>query len=123
MKIKTIWEYYPGEFDREVNKLLAQGWKLVRREVITEPKGPLKNAMFYAELILEDPEEQSERQLWDPLDAVRGIKALCTATSNEDCVDERCPLSDWCTRMIDATERHWVTPDNWTISEKEGGQV
>ena len=57
MKVKTIWEYYPGRFDTEVNNLLDLGWTLVRREVFTGPIN-LKDTMFYAEMVMEEvPEE------------------------------------------------------------------
>ena len=52
--IKTIMVNadYPGEFDDRVNAALRDGWKLVRRDVLTpfEGRNWVFHRMFYAEL-------------------------------------------------------------------------
>ena len=55
LEIKTIMEelHNPDEFDRRVNDALAEGWELVRRDILPN--------MLYAELEREtEPEEELE---------------------------------------------------------------
>jgi hypothetical protein len=53
MKIKTVWNVNNINFDDKVNTLLAEGWELVRREVIVD-HNRLDDSVFYAELVLDD---------------------------------------------------------------------
>lgn len=48
LEIKTITEYTAGAFDKIVNKAIADGWELVRRECYIT--GSDRATTFYAEL-------------------------------------------------------------------------
>lgn len=49
MQIKTIVGIFADKFDEEVNKYLADGWKLSKRDILKTPQGALEK--FYAELV------------------------------------------------------------------------
>lgn len=57
IEIKTITAESPQYFDREVNKALAEGWELLRRECFIT--GSDRATTFYAEFerIVDEPEE------------------------------------------------------------------
>lgn len=62
LEIKTILKpliNHRGEFDKEVNAALAEGWELVRRDVITQSSDSYE-PMLYAELerYIEEPQEE-----------------------------------------------------------------
>ncbi len=62
LEIKTILQQLRnyGEFDKEVNAALAEGWELIRREVVTQSSDSYE-PMLYAELErMTEPEEEEE---------------------------------------------------------------
>ena len=63
LEIKTIVANSPTYFDREVNKALAEGWELVRRECFVG--GSDLATAFYAELerMVEEAEEPEDDRL------------------------------------------------------------
>lgn len=113
MKIKTIWEYYPGTFDSEVNKLLAQGWHLAKREVIVCPD-KLKDSTFYAELVQLDKPEPDEAAFCDPFDALRSVQEFCDSNKCEGCA-----LYDFCASHLLNNEG----PADWKLPEKEASEA
>lgn len=113
MKIKTICYALEAtaKFDEEVNAALAEGWQLVKREVLPGMSYTETNwakRALYAELVKLDP--PAEPETTDPFDAVRAIKATCEGVSLEDCHACRCPLSAWCRKMPDGYD-----PIDWDI--------
>lgn len=52
MQIKTIVGIFADKFDEEVNKHLADGWELGRRDIVKTPQGAIDK--FYAELVKHD---------------------------------------------------------------------
>ena len=63
LEIKTISESTILRFDREVNKALAEGWEIVRRDCFIT--GSDRATTFYAELerTVEEPEEFEDDRL------------------------------------------------------------
>lgn len=62
LEIKTIWGELvrSNQFDAEVNEALADGWELVRREVLPR-KVERSDTLLYAELErMTEPEEEEE---------------------------------------------------------------
>lgn len=61
LEIKTIFTKVDDckKFDKQVNAALAEGWELVRRDIIP-PRVPDRYTLLYAELdrIIEEPEEE-----------------------------------------------------------------
>lgn len=120
MKIKTINKRLDqaDEFDAQVNAATAEGWRLVKREVIPAGPNPDSHRLLYAELVEPDPvpeaPEAAEPQPADPFDAVRAIKATCMATPMEDCQHGRCPLYAWCCQQESCTD-----PSEWEVPEKK----
>lgn len=94
MKIKTIRKKleYAEEFDAGVNAALADGWKLVKREVLrpfSQPGGgALAHMMLYAELEKPDEKPATEAQPSDLLAAARLLRDYCNRV--DYCAD--CPL-------------------------------
>ena len=99
MEIKTVVESHswPGAFDEKVNEALADGWHLVRRDVLPG------SDRFYAELVKLDPPAEAEEP--DLLDCARAIKAECD--SHSSCRD--CPLDGICDAEY---------PARWAIAEE-----
>ena len=66
LQIKTITTAEPAEFDELVNAAIADGWDLVKRDVLPPFEGDTRfyKRTFYAELEREEeePEEEEERQ-------------------------------------------------------------
>lgn len=128
MKIKTICFKLVSEgmttFDETVNAAMAEGWRLVKREVL--PGVNLGDRYFaphlYAELVELDPvpevPEVPEPQPMDLLDAVRAIKDTCLGVSVADCNDDRCPLAAWCNCLPESSD-----PSDWVIPKKEDAQA
>ena len=56
MQIKTIVGIFADKFDEEVNKYLADGWELSRRDILKTPQGALEK--FYAELVKHDKHDE-----------------------------------------------------------------
>ncbi len=65
-QIKTIMRNAsaPEEFDAEVNKAIAEGWTLVKRDVLLPYEGPTRifHRMLYAELERETVEVKQAEQ-------------------------------------------------------------
>lgn len=64
LQIKTIIQHDHDGFDAEVNVAIAEGWELVKRDVLPpfESQGQAYRRTFYAELEREvdEPEEEDE---------------------------------------------------------------
>lgn len=112
MKIKTIFKPldngFDDDFDTEVNAALAEGWQLVKREVLPghsyNPTNWAKR-ILYAELVMPDaPEEAAPFDYVEalaqeagkpaplnPFKALAAIRAFCEART---CAG--CPLDLWC---------------------------
>lgn len=120
MKIKTIIRNTDNveKFDAEVNDLLAEGWRLVKREVLPGMNYNADNwarRALYAELVQLDPEpEPVEAPPMDPIEALHVIKATCEAQPINDCQAGRCPLYVWCCQLEDSND-----PTDWVLPEKE----
>lgn len=124
MEIKTIVKRLgePSVFDSKVNAALAEGWHMVKREVI--PGGPMTentaaHRMLYAELVkLDEPEpvETTEPETIDPLDAVRWIRDTCEGMDSDRCDNGLCPLWAWC---MTTDNRVNEAPNKWHVPEKE----
>lgn len=115
MEIKTIRDRLDDawRFDRDVNAALADGWRLVRRDVIL-PVQPNTgrtyfHTMLYAELVKLDPEPEPEAQPLDPFEALRAVREFCDST-----VCDGCPLNDWCARHLPNNEG----PADWGLPEE-----
>lgn len=115
MKIKTVWSIYPDKFDAQVNEATAEGWQLVRREVIPD-RNDLPNSALYAELVLPDPVPEPEQG--DPVEALRCIRDFCKAMPMEKCLTPACPLSGWCHYFTE----DGISPMDWKIPGEEAGQ-
>lgn len=96
MEIKTIKNRLDNakDFDAEVNAALADGWRLIRRDVIlpVQPNtgSTYFHTMLYAELVKLDPPAEPEKP--DALAAMRVIKETCSSV--DSCED--CPVQPWC---------------------------
>lgn len=114
MKIKTVWEpmEFSEKFDGKVNDLLAEGWKLARREVL-EPYPHV----VYAELVKLDEADlaadlaelrEAEPVTWQ--EAVDVLRETCREA--EDCTKDGCPAFDWCQKNVkdDAPFINWSEP-------------
>lgn len=116
MKIKTILRNTDNveQFDAEVNNLLAEGWRLVKREVLPGMNYNADNwarRALYAELVKIDPVPEAQPQ--DPIEALHVIKATCEARPINDCQAGRCPLYVWCCHLEDSND-----PTDWVLPEK-----
>lgn len=116
MKIKTIRRRLDNaaEFDEDLNKALANGYQLVRRDIIPgfrlDGGGHLHN-MLYAELVLPDPPAEPETP--DPIEALHIVKEFCHSVPTKEC-GETCPLSDWCQQLTAGGD-----PTDWDLSDLE----
>lgn len=98
MKIKTVLRYCrnisdAGPFDEEVNKLLAEGWGLARREIFSEKEVDT----LYAELVKLD-EADMETQEAEPITWEEAVEVLRDECRDAVGCDNRCPMHDWCQR-------------------------
>lgn len=123
MKIKTIRNRLDNaqDFDQELNTALADGYQLVRRDVIPGFRldgGNYLHNMLYAELVQLDPEPDPEAQPLDPMDAVYAIKATCDAMPLKDCQGGRCPLYVWCCQLEGGRD-----PSDWDLPKKEAPEA
>lgn len=107
MKIKTIVDDDPREFDAQVNAALAEGYMLGHRGTL---QGTKVTVGHYAQLVLLDPAPG----LPDPLGAVRAIREMCESTSLADCTGGKCPLEEWCQQLASAGD-----PTDWVLPEEE----
>lgn len=93
------------EFDAAVNEALADGWRLVKREVLPGMQYNATNwarRALYVELVKLDPPAEPEAP--DLLAAMRAIKETCNSV--DSC--EGCPVQPWC----DFHAPHlWVLPE------------
>ena len=110
MKIKTIWTKKISDFDDRVNYALAEGYQLLRREVIPTPDD-LDKSVLYAELVLPDPAPEPEPEAIDGIHALHIVKAACLAHTGP-CND--CPMTDWCEQL-----QHGGDPTDWELPEVE----
>ena len=92
MQIKTIHKslYKAEDFDICVNAAIAEGWTLMRREVIVPPTGD-KQVTLYVELVKGEPQEGLELT-WR--DALQVIQAECESTA--ECSATGCEMHAWC---------------------------
>lgn len=116
MKIKTILRNTDNVelFDAEVNDLLAEGWRLVKREVLPGMNYNADNwarRALYAELVQLDPEPARPPHV-KHFEALRDIKAACQRVPIEECHAGRCPMADWCAQLD-------KDPTDWVLPEKE----
>lgn len=105
MKIKTIIRNtdHVEKFDEEVNEAIADGWILVKREVLPGMQYNATNwawRALYAELVLPDPAPEPEPVAVDPWELARQLKAFCDSVPKADCVERRCPLLPLCNMML-----------------------
>lgn len=106
MKIKTITGSGPYTFDEAVNKAIANGYQLVRRDVLVSTVKP-EDSILYAELVL--PEPAPEPETIDPFQALHIVKAACLA-HKEPC--NACPMIDWCRQLDNCND-----PTDWELPE------
>ena len=116
MKIKTIVvnTHDADIFDNLVNTQLANGYQLLRRDII--PGFPLDGGEYvyhkmYAELVLPDP--PAEQETFDPALALHRVQTFCHSVDQNDCGTDRCPLNGWCQRLRDCAD-----PTDWDLSEE-----
>ena len=95
MKIKTLLGPAPSGFDEFVNDLLAEGWKLARREVLTQSVP----YMLYAELVKLD-EADMETQDAEPVTWQEAAQVLRDECEGAAGCDSRCPMHDWCQKNL-----------------------
>lgn len=101
MKIKTVLRYCRNisdaePFDEEVNKLLAEGWGLARREIFSQKEVDT----LYAELVKLDEADVEPREdelpTWE--DAAESLRFTCACA--ESCSEDGCPMNAWCQKNI-----------------------
>jgi hypothetical protein len=100
MKIKTVLRYCRNisdaePFDEEVNKLLAEGWGLARREIFNEKELDT----LYAELVKLD-EADMEPQKDEPVTWQEAAQVLRDECVDAAGCDSRCPMHDWCQKNL-----------------------
>ena len=120
MEIKTVCKKIgpegTPEFDETVNKLLADGWQLVKRGVI--PGYDMGSMYFapslYAELVKSDQDDMEELNA-DHYTWQEALKVLMeTCGTAEKCEDGRCSMFAWCQKFL----RNTIPPCNWDIPEE-----
>jgi hypothetical protein len=102
MKIKTIRSASTDIFDICVNDAMDEGWRLSRREILSDHT-------LYAELVKVD-----EAPAPDPLEALRVVRDFCEEMPTEKCLG-KCPLTPWCA-MYAASD---ISPADWEIPEED----
>ena len=120
MEIKTVCKKVSAEgtavFDQEVNELLADGWRLSKRDLI--PGYDLGDGVYfvpshYAELVKLDEDVMETKEPdppfgWD--ECVEIIREECKAAPG---CDERCAVYAWCQKNIPETTpapKYWSDP-------------
>lgn len=98
MRIKTVIENKSSDFDSAVNQALAEGWRLVRRDVVRIAD---KSSRLYAELVMID--QPKEPDLFECAEVIR--QACATVNSCEEC-----PLENIC---------QFDSPNKWRPMEEE----
>lgn len=102
-----------SNFDERLNVLVADGWKLVRREVLPLNDSYALYAELYkpseADLVAELAElREAEPVTWQ--EAVEVLRETCRTA--EDCGKDGCPMFDWCQKNVkeDAPFINWSEP-------------
>ena len=120
MKIKTVLRYCKKNsdaepFDEEVNKLLAEGWGLARREIFSEKEVDT----LYAELVKLDEADMEELEAepitWE--EAVWVLRETCQEA--KEC-GVACPMYAWCQKSIPGNNCPpcgWVSPEELDPAE------
>jgi hypothetical protein len=113
VKIKTICYALEAtaKFDEEVNAALAEGWQLVRRDVLPGMSYTETNwakRALYAELVKLDPPAEPETP--DPMDLLRQVREACLRVPSNGCNPEGCPMFNWCEQL-----RRGGDPTDWVI--------
>ena len=108
MEIKTIREQRAPVFDEDVNRALAEGYRLHKRGIVPCPTNP-HNTLFYAELVKLDTVEEPEPMGYN--EALLTIKNTCTTAA--ECSRQGCPIWAWCDKHLPAH----CAPDSWVIPE------
>lgn len=116
LQIKTIVNAEPGGFDAEVNEAIAQGWELVKRDVLPPFEGDawFYKRTYYAELEREvdEPEEEGEGEElfahWvttrDPLHPL-----ACSCCGYRPTIENSLPgICDRCKKMMFDTDGELV---------------
>jgi hypothetical protein len=115
VKIKTICYGLDNTglvaFDKDVNDALADGYRLIKREVLpgvryTDTRWG--NRCLYAELVKLDPPAEPETP--DPLDLLRQVREACLQVPSNGCNREGCPMFDWCEQL-----RKGGDPTDWVL--------
>ena len=121
MEIKTVCKEVCAKgtalFDQEVNELLADGWRLSKRDLI--PGYDLGDEVYfapayYAELVKLDEADmepqEAELPIWE--DAVDALRLACGTA--EDCTKDGCPMFAWCQKNL----ADHNPPANWDDPEE-----
>ena len=90
----------------EINALLAEGWGLVRLDVLQTP-GPW---LCYAQLARDTDEDEEELPAWE--DAVDALRLTCGTA--DGCSEDGCPMFAWCQKNLPETN----PPANWDDPEE-----
>ena len=109
MKIKTVVSRYADEFDKEVNAAMEEGWNLTLRK-LSRTLSDESVDYLYAELVMPDP----VRAPTAPWKAIRAIKEFCDGIDIHDCMEDRCPLHNWCDQL-----KRGEDPTGWVLPEAE----
>lgn len=109
MEIKTIIlnADYAEKFDNKVNTALADGWELVRREVIIAQTEKQCTGL-YAELAKLPEPEEAPAPSW--CDALRTIRDECENAA--ECSATGCAMHAWCQEYLS------ICPTRWTWDEE-----
>lgn len=112
MKIKTVLSSmnFCEHFDDKVNRLMDEGWKLARRDVVVVQD----KLVYYAELVKLDEADMEELEdelpAWE--DAVDALRLTCGTA--EECSEDGCPMWAWCQKNLDENN----PPANWDDPEE-----
>ena len=109
MKIQTVMGPSISKFDEMVNSLLDRGWKLARREVLTQGAP----AMLYAEMVMLDEADMEEQEVELPTvqAAVEALRFTCVSALS--CSEDGCPMNAWCQKNIP----DGPPPSEWSVPE------
>lgn len=115
MQIKTIKNRLDNAeaFDAAVNEALANGWAMVKRELITNEQPRCDTffySMLYAELVKNDPVEEPEADAVTWQESVEVLRNACASCA--EC-GPSCPMYAWCQDNLVKTEApiHWSLPE------------
>lgn len=114
MKIKTIKNRLNNaeQFDKELNRALADGYQLIRRDIVpgfSLTGGGCLHNMLYAEMVLPDPAPDPEPVEIDAIQALHIVKDACLAHSGS-C--NECQMYEWCEQL-----RTGGDPTDWHLPE------